>query len=78
MDIDELEGVVHRVLAGQMHLDGAAPSIFDIPAPSLEQEQLVHQLIHFIMDEDLRSEDAQYDDRQRRDILEMLITLKAS
>jgi hypothetical protein len=36
----------------------------------------MHQLIHFITDYDLRSRDAQYDQAQRSQILEMLATLK--
>lgn len=76
MNIDEFEAFVHRGLAGQLHLDDVAPTTFDVSPLSPEQTQVWHQLYHFLMDEDLRSKDAQYDEMQRRDILEMLRTLR--
>lgn len=78
MNIDEFEAFVHRGLAGRLHLDDVAPTLFDIPALSPEQKQVWHQLYHFLMDEDLRSENSQYDEMQRRDILETLATLRAT
>jgi hypothetical protein len=77
MNIDEFESFVHRGLAGQLRLDNVVPTIFDIPLLSPEQKQVWHQLYHFLMDEDLRNEDTQHDEMKRRNILEMLNTLRA-
>ena len=77
MNIDELELVVLRGLAGQMRLDEAS-TIWNASVLSAEQDTLMHQLIHFITDDDLRSRDAQYNQMQRSQILGMLAALKTN
>lgn len=77
MDTNEFEAFVHRGLFGQLNLDEVPPSICDIPPLSPEQTKVWHQLYHFLMDADLRNEDAQYEEMARKNILKMLATLRA-
>ena len=76
MQITELEEILTKAFAGEIPISELCLMLSNDRALLAEEQEIVHLLIHFVTDQDLRDKDREYDQHLRAQLEALVAELR--